>query len=289
MGCAGSKTSPSSIASHPHAPTQSVPPNTSHQQQLRVQTFRDRRCSAGRSWVTNERTNERRLSISQQLEDETAAAQHGPSGEELPQLQCPICTGAFATLSGLKPVPGGMVAKVNQDRGLVVHPWCGHPSSALFGVYDGHGRRGHEVSEFFVQRLPHVLQQVQASGEPDLGEVLGESYVLVDEALRHAVDATVSGTTAITCLLNENDLLIAGDSRAMVCRRHDSSRAFRPKQLISPSTISRTCLKRWHASYIWAAPSRLPVPTADLHACGMADEVLPCRDPSATMQLQRSV
>ena len=99
---------------------------------------------------------------------------------------------------------------------------------ALFGVYDGHGRLGHEVAEFVAQTLPLMLQQVQAAGEQELGNVLEEGYTLVDSALRNSVDATVSGTTAVTCFLKENDLRIAnvGDSRAIVCRKQESPSGF---------------------------------------------------------------
>ena len=194
---------------HPTLPTPSMPLDADHQEM--IWTFRDRR-----------------LPVSEQQEDEHR--QERPSiygylsGEEPPKLQSPMRTGAFATLPGLEPAPGGTVAKVNQDRGLVIHPWCSRTSMALFGVYDGHGRRGHEVSEFVVKTLPDILRQVQAAGKQDLGDVLEKSYMLVDTALRSSVDASVSGTTAITCFLKQNDLFIAntGDSRAIACRRHES-------------------------------------------------------------------
>ena len=215
MGCARSKTSPAiELTMHPTLPTPSMPLDADHQEM--IWTFLDRR-----------------LPVSEQQEDEHR--QERPSiygylsGEEPPKLQSPMRTGAFATLPGLEPAPGGTVAKVNQDRGLVIHPWCSRTSMALFGVYDGHGRRGHEVSEFVVKTLPDILRQVQAAGKQDLGDVLEKSYMLVDTALRSSVDASVSGTTAITCFLKQNDLFIAntGDSRAIACRRHESPSGFR--------------------------------------------------------------
>ena len=213
MGCAGSKTSPDMDQStHPNYPT--TPLDSEHHHQERTRTFRGRRLSM--SQLEDERRL-RRLSI------------HGyPSGARPPTPQCPVCTGAMLTVSGLKPVPRGTVAKVNQDRGLVVHPFCGLMSMLLFGVYDGHGRRGRKVSEFVARALPSTVQQLRAAGEQDLGDVLEDSYMFVDAALRHSVDASVSGTTAITCILNQNDLFIAnaGDSRAIVCRSREGPSAF---------------------------------------------------------------
>ena len=46
--------------------------------------------------------------------------------------------------------------KVNQDRAIVVPtlPNTGSSKASLFGVFDGHGMHGHDVSSFLLQQMP---------------------------------------------------------------------------------------------------------------------------------------
>ena len=39
-------------------------------------------------------------------------------------------------------------AKINQDRGCIVHPFMGDPTALLACVFDGHGESGDKVSKF---------------------------------------------------------------------------------------------------------------------------------------------
>ena len=48
-------------------------------------------------------------------------------------------------------------AKMNQDRGIVIHPFNGDASQSLFCIFDGHGDAGHNVAEFMMLRLPELL------------------------------------------------------------------------------------------------------------------------------------
>ena len=127
-------------------------------------------------------------------------------------------------MGGFEPVPGGSVAKINQDRGLAMYPWRKDASAGLFGVYDGHGRVGEKVSEFVIQNLPGALADFlgdEPLGDKDPGNALSEAYIRVDTDLARSVDATVSGTTAVTCLMKEGHMWIAnsGDSRAIIVRK----------------------------------------------------------------------
>ena len=179
----------------------------------KVRTFRERRLSMSQQQDANQRP--RRLSI------------YGSTGDEAAQpsiVTSPCSTCSCKTMGGFEPVPGGSIAKINQDRGLAIYPWQADPSVGLFGVYDGHGRLGEKVSEFVIQNLPGALKMHLGDapiGEKDPGNALSEAYIRVDTDLRDHVDATVSGTTAVTCLMKEGHMWIAnsGDSRAIVVRK----------------------------------------------------------------------
>jgi len=102
---------------------------------------------------------------------------------------------------------------------MAIYPWREDSKSGLFGVYDGHGRIGEKVSEFVLQHLPNSLK-AKACLDSDPGQALSEAYIEVDTNLAKEIDASVSGTTAVTCLIKEGHLWIAnsGDSRAIVVR-----------------------------------------------------------------------
>jgi len=105
-------------------------------------------------------------------------------------------------------------------------------NAGLFGVYDGHGRSGEKVSEFVIQNLPGALKEYLGSTElnskdgADPGDALTKAYLTVDDDLAKAVDASVSGTTAVTCLMKDGHMWIAnsGDSRAIVVRKEPNGK-----------------------------------------------------------------
>jgi serine/threonine protein phosphatase PrpC len=125
------------------------------------------------------------------------------------------------TMGGFEPVPGGSTAKINQDRGVAIYPFADLENCGMFGVYDGHGRAGEKVSEFVLQHLPAVLAAQGEALWSDVGGTLKDAYVQVDSDLANEMDASVSGTTAVTCLIKDNHCWLAnsGDSRAIVMRK----------------------------------------------------------------------
>jgi len=48
---------------------------------------------------------------------------------------------------GAEPTDTGSIAKINQDCASISHPFARTPGTALFCVYDGHGKFGHHVSQ----------------------------------------------------------------------------------------------------------------------------------------------
>lgn len=228
MGCASSKTDARTGPGNGDKAADSTQVTGAE----KVRTFRERRLSMSQMQEQNQ--PRRRLSIYGSPLDENAQ----PSEVQSP---CPSC--GCRTLGGFEPVPGGSVAKINQDRGLAVYPFKDdkdnvYPNVGLFGVYDGHGRVGEKVSEFVLQNLPpyvsrelkNIPENKKKDQEPkDEGSVLANAYKFVDDELAKHVDATVSGTTAVTCLIENNHLWIAnsGDSRAIVVRKSNNGGPFK--------------------------------------------------------------
>jgi len=179
-------------------------------------TFRQRRLSVAQD--ANPAARSRRLSVYGGAADE----------EKVPSVvTSPITTCGSRTLGGLEPVPGGTSSKINQDRGLALWPFRGEEDDALWGVYDGHGRIGQEVSEYVIQNLPKVVAEKMDSSD-DIGNILKTAYVEVDNSLADHVDASVSGTTAVSCFMRKNHMWLAnsGDSRAIIVRKKDKGTGF---------------------------------------------------------------
>lgn len=173
--------------------------------------FRDRRLTM--SQVRDPKANDRhkRLSVYGGGSDQDV----GPVVEDVA-----ITTIAAKSIPGLEPVPGGAVAKINQDRAVALHPFAGDAKMTLLGVYDGHGKQGEQVSAFVKEHLPGLIER-----HPLLltkpAQALKEAYVACDELLASSqIEASVSGTTAVTVLVKDQTYWVAnaGDSRAIMGR-----------------------------------------------------------------------
>ena len=114
--------------------------------------------------------------------------------------------------------------KVNQDSYIIIENFAGVPNCYLFGVCDGHGHYGKEISSFIKDRFPEIL-----SRHPGLlnnpKQALEYSFeTLQSEILRNKFDTSFSGSTLIIVLMLENRVLCAnvGDSRAVMGRKEPS-------------------------------------------------------------------
>lgn len=124
----------------------------------------------------------------------------------------------YACKKGMKP------EAPNQDSFAVIQ--VGDQYS-IYGVFDGHGSRGHDVSNFVKDQLPKLLvvQQDTLKAQPleALRRAFRQMQVLIEQATSlHKINAEKSGTTA-SIILHEhtkNALHIAhvGDSRCVVAR-----------------------------------------------------------------------
>jgi len=111
-------------------------------------------------------------------------------------------------------------------------------SKSLVGVFDGHGEKGHKISEFARQALAKNL-----FGHKDFhqnpGRALEGAYVETQKQIesRHGRDALQSGTTAVAAYQHRDKLFIAnvGDSRAVLGRRKDLQPASTELQAIDLS------------------------------------------------------
>lgn len=137
-------------------------------------------------------------------------------GESTPGVKC---FDKFSLYSHVGFVPFNN-AKVNQDRGVAVAPYCKTEEKAFFGVFDGHGALGHEVSSYVQKNLCEEIAK-QPNLESDTEAALTKGFVDCNTKLaKGSVDCTFSGTTVIVCYINGKTLYSAnsGDSRAVLAR-----------------------------------------------------------------------
>jgi serine/threonine protein phosphatase PrpC len=123
----------------------------------------------------------------------------------------------YACKKGLKP------EAPNQDSFLIMKL----DDHALYGVFDGHGRKGHDISNFVKDSMPKVLLSQDCFVE-DPAKALLQTFektqlLLVKATAMNNIDATRSGTTCSLVLhcLKQNMLYIAhvGDSRVVLGRQ----------------------------------------------------------------------
>lgn len=98
----------------------------------------------------------------------------------------------------------------------------------MFGVFDGHGPYGHDVSDFIAKNLPRIiLEAIHTAKDLNMGKVLKDSFKKVHADIDRYSDKTeefdtaLSGTTCTLAVIdnNTNRMWVAhvGDSRSIVC------------------------------------------------------------------------
>ena len=120
----------------------------------------------------------------------------------------------FACKKGLKPV------SPNQDSFLILRIE-GHVS--IYGVFDGHGRQGHDVSNFVKDFLPKLIVQDPAFKDGDIPTALTNGFAKTQELIEQEttaknLDASASGTTCTIVVHKGSKLWVAcvGDSRCVL-------------------------------------------------------------------------
>ena len=112
-----------------------------------------------------------------------------------------------------------------QPKGVPTEP---EVKQAFFGVFDGHGSAGHDISGFTRDNLPAQLQQAIREHGNDFSSACRSAFLLTDELVKSAtergeMDDEFSGTTAVCVLISDPLLRVAnvGDSRVIIGQRRD--------------------------------------------------------------------
>lgn len=127
---------------------------------------------------------------------------------------------ATLTLIGSKGDTGG---DVNQDRAFCISPFMKKDNWRLLGVFDGHARNGHFVSEHTLQQFPKRLaENLQKKVDPTASEETRTRQTcqcLTDTFLEVNLTAPAGGGCTASVILQCNDRLFvanAGDSRSFI-------------------------------------------------------------------------
>lgn len=146
----------------------------------------------------------------------------GSAGIKRTKYAAPVRGFGHSTHVGYAP---GNPSKVNQDNYIEVAGFASHPTAFLFGVCDGHGTYGKEVSMYAKQRLP-ILLGLDPALTSTPKNCLTYSVLQVNEELTNSsLDIAFSGSTLVTTLIFGTTLWCAnvGDSRAVLARKtHES-------------------------------------------------------------------
>ena len=129
-----------------------------------------------------------------------------------------VLTYSHFTQTGFIP---GNPGKVNQDNFFEHVNFANYPDLYLFGVCDGHGLYGGEVSGFVKQRLPVLLSQDPLIYTNPKKALTSGILRCNDELGQINLDVNFSGTTLVLVLIKGCVLYCAnvGDSRALVARQ----------------------------------------------------------------------
>jgi serine/threonine protein phosphatase PrpC len=131
----------------------------------------------------------------------------------------------YACKKGLKP------EAPNQDSFLIMKI---EGQYAVYGVFDGHGRKGHDVSNFVKENLPKILFSSKSFAD-DPQEALKKSfekmqYLIEKATVMKTIDATRSGTTCSVVLhcIQKKCFYVAhvGDSRVVLGKRASADSAW---------------------------------------------------------------
>ena len=126
----------------------------------------------------------------------------------------------FACKKGLKPV------SPNQDSFLLLQVEGG---VGIYGVFDGHGRAGHDVSNFVKDMLPKLILSHPEFHSDDLTETLTYAFHETQRLLEHQTklgvfNASTSGTTGTVVVYRPSGklwLAHVGDSRCVLGIKED--------------------------------------------------------------------
>jgi len=113
-------------------------------------------------------------------------------GDKLDPAQCSI---GFTCRKGLKP------ESPNQDSWFVLRlEGDAKKNCSIYAVFDGHGKKGHDVSQFVKENLPKLIVRDPRFLTPDMPAMLKETFKKMQSLIASAdrlkkISAQLSGTT----------------------------------------------------------------------------------------------
>lgn len=121
----------------------------------------------------------------------------------------------YTCRKGLKP------ESPNQDSWMIMKV---DGNFAIYGVFDGHGRQGHDVSNFVKENLPKLIIKDPRFKTVDMPQMLKDVFrkmqsLIVTADKMKALSAQLSGTTCTVCVhdLQKNMLTIAHVADSTCC------------------------------------------------------------------------
>jgi serine/threonine protein phosphatase PrpC len=110
--------------------------------------------------------------------------------------------------------------KVNQDRGAVQYALGGNPRVSFFGVMDGHGEFGHEVSQYIKDHLIPKLGEEKKLVENVEEAMLSATAKMSTQLDNCQINTAFSGSTLVYGVILDRKTLYVGnvgDSRCVLC------------------------------------------------------------------------
>lgn len=176
----------------------------------------DRPTSSSNPKSSNPRTNLRKFSLD-------------------PNMLLPVVS-KYNYLSNTGYIPGN-TAKTNQDSYFAHINFANQQDAYLFGVCDGHGFYGGEVSSFIKQRLPQIIASDTEIHSNPKKALIRSIHKCNDELGKINLDVKFSGSTL-------NLVLIQG--RTLYCANVGDSRSVLARQVLDPMDKSSS-LNKWMA------------------------------------------
>lgn len=153
----------------------------------------------------------------------------------------------YTCRKGLKP------ESPNQDSWMVMKV---DGNFAIYGVFDGHGQKGHDVSNFVKENLPKLIIKDPRFKTPDMPQMLKDAFkkmqnLIVTADRMKKVSAQLSGTTATIAIhdLANNKLTVAHVADSTCCLS-----SFKDK---SKTTITARALTRDHKPELPSEKARI--------------------------------
>lgn len=142
-------------------------------------------------------------------------------GDEIDPVKCGL---GFTCRKGLKP------ESPNQDSWSIVTV---DGNFSIYGVYDGHGQKGHDVSNFVKENLPKLIIKDQRFKTEDMPMMLKDAFKKTQSLVAtmdrlNKLSAQMSGTTATVVIHDhvQSKLTVShvADSTCVLGRYEDSTR-----------------------------------------------------------------